>query len=134
MEKIPELFEKDKFAKSCGIKIEDFKPGQATCSMIITEKHHNGIGIVMGGALFTLADFAFSVAAYSQNDLPVSLNVFISYLKKCSSGKVTALAKEISRSKRIGVYNISITDENGQRIAEVTGTCYFQVKKTALEE
>ncbi len=54
-------FEQDKFAKIAGIKRIEASPGYAKASMEITETHHNSVGIVHGGALFTLADFVFAV-------------------------------------------------------------------------
>jgi acyl-CoA thioesterase len=126
MDHIKELFKKDIFAKQCGIQISEYHPGFARCTMDVTPNHYNGIGTLMGGALFTLADFTFCVAANSHGNLAVSLNVSISYLRPCSNGTVTAIATEISRSSRIGVYRVSITDDNQKAIAEVTGTCYFK--------
>jgi acyl-CoA thioesterase len=125
MKAIFEVFEKDRFAKSCGIEISEMSPGFGKCTMEITEKHLNGLDMVMGGAIFTLADFTFSVAANNQGDLGVSLNVNISFLKKCNGRRLTAIAREISRSKHIGVYNICVQDENERQIADATGTCYF---------
>jgi acyl-CoA thioesterase len=126
MERIKEIFKKDAFAKLCGIQITECRPGFAQCTMNVTEHHLNSIGTLMGGALFTLADFTFCVAANSHGTLAVSLHVSISYLRPCSNGMVTAIATEVSRSSRIGVYHISITDEHKKQIADVTGTCYFK--------
>jgi acyl-CoA thioesterase len=127
MKSLLELFKKDKFAENCGIEIMEVTPGYAKCSMDITEKHLNGIGSLMGGAAFTLADYTFSVAANSHGPLAVTLNAYISFLSACNHGKLTATASEISRTKRTGVYKVSITDGNDEPVAEVTGTCYFKI-------
>lgn len=121
MEKIVELFEKDKFAKSCGIQIAEVRPGYAECTMTVTENHLNGIDILMGGALFTLADFTFSLAANSHGTIAVTLNASISYLQKCSGGKITAIAKEVFRTEKTGLYRVSINDEADRLLAEVSG-------------
>ncbi|HVN47321.1 MAG TPA: PaaI family thioesterase [Bacteroidota bacterium] len=126
MEHIEKLFNNDAFAKQCGIQIVEYHHGYAHCTMEVTECHLNGIGTLMGGALFTLADFTFCVAANSHGPLAVSLQVSISYLRPCSSGKVTAIATEISRSSRIGVYRIAVSDEHGVLLADVSATCYFK--------
>ncbi len=129
MKDIIELFKKDKFAASCGIEISEVHPGYAKCTMDVTENHLNGIGTIMGGAIFTLADFTFSVAANSFENKAVTLNAFISFLQMCDHGKVTAIATEVSRTNRIGTYRVCVTDENNQQLAEVTGTCYFKRKE-----
>ncbi|MDP4210391.1 MAG: PaaI family thioesterase [Bacteroidota bacterium] len=130
MEKlISNLFNKDEFSKSCGIQIDEMHLGYAQCSMEITGNHLNGIGTLMGGAVFTLADFTFGVAANSHGNVAVTLNANISFFQPCNHGIVTAVAKEISRTRRTGVYRISIADDKGLLIAEMTGTCYFKSVK-----
>ncbi len=126
MEKIIELFEKDSFAKDTGIKIVNVKPGYAECTMTVTDHHLNGIGILMGGALFTLADFTFSLAANSHGTIAVTLNASISYLQKCSEGVVKAIAIEKFRSSKTGLYQVELRDDQNNLIAEVSGTCYFK--------
>jgi acyl-CoA thioesterase len=126
MEHITKLFEKDYFARQCGIQIVEVREGLSVCSMEITENHLNGLGIVMGGALFTLADLALSMAANSYGRAAVTLNAFISYLHPCSSGTVTARASQVSQSGKTSVYRVALTDESGQSIAEMTGTCYLK--------
>jgi acyl-CoA thioesterase len=128
MEKILELFSKDRFSHNCGIKVVEVQPGYAKCSMVITENHLNGIGTLMGGAAFTLADFAFSLAANSHGIVAVSTNANISFLKKCLSGTVTAIATEISRSHHLGIYRVILTNDNNEQIVDFTGTCYFLKK------
>ena len=61
-------FSNDKFAmKTTGIQIDDVKPLYAKCSLKITDAHKNAAGAVMGGAIFTLADFTFAVAVNFKN-------------------------------------------------------------------
>jgi acyl-CoA thioesterase len=125
MEKVIELFKNDRFAKKCGIEIVEVKPGYAECTMQITDNHLNGIDILMGGALFTLADFTFSLAANSHGTIAVTLNASINYLQKCTGGKIKALATEVYRTGKTGLYRVRINDETDNLIAEVCGTCYF---------
>ena len=129
MDEIIDLFKKDNFAIGCGIEIEKVDPGVAQCSMEVTEKHLNGIGILMGGALFTLADYTFSIAANSFGIIAVTQNASITYLRKCMGGIVTAIASEITRNKQFGEYEVEITDDGGQVIARVNGRAFFTGKK-----
>lgn len=129
MQDIITFFKKDKFAASCGIEIAEVSKGHAKCTMQITENHLNGIGTIMGGAIFTLADFALSLAANSYGIVAVTLNAYISFLRRCDHGMVTAVATEVSRANHTGTYRVCITDQEEQIVAEVTGTCYFTTKK-----
>jgi acyl-CoA thioesterase len=126
MEKIIELFKKDKFANYCGIQIIEVRLGFAKCNMKITENHLNGLGTLMGGATYTLADFCFGLAANSHGVIAVSLNALICYTQKCDSGVITATAIEVSRGNKTGVYRVCITNEQDQLIAELTGTAYLK--------
>jgi acyl-CoA thioesterase len=127
-DEIKAFLNNDMFAVNCGIEIKEVRAGYARCSLPVKPVHLNGIGTLMGGAVFTLADFTFSVAANSYGTIAVTLNAFVSFMRPCSSGIVTAEAVEISRSGKTGVYQVSVKDESGKIISEVTGTCYFKEK------
>jgi acyl-CoA thioesterase len=124
MEQIARFFDRDKLAKLLGIELVEVSPGQATTRMTIQEKHYNAVNITHGGAIFTLADFAFAVACNSYGTVAVAVNVNISYLKATSKGTLTARAREISKSKRLGTYHIEVSDETGEIVASFQGTAY----------
>ena len=79
-EETVKLFEKDRFATCNGAVIDEVEDHYAKCSLKISENHRNAMGAVMGGVYFTLADFAFAVAANWQQTGTVSLNSDIAYL------------------------------------------------------
>ena len=124
MEKIKEFFKKDKFAEYVGIELLEVKEGWAKSKMEITKNHLNGIGTVHGGAIFTLADFTFAVAANSYKTVTVAINANISFMKAASSGTLFAEAEEISTNPKLGTYTITITDDNGELIAIFQGMAY----------
>ena len=126
MENLTDFFNSDKFAKLCGIELLEVKPGYARCSMRISENHENAMGTVMGGAIFTLADYTFGVAANSRGTLAVSLNVTINYMKPGLGPMLYAVAEEVTKTRSTGVFQIVVTDEKGERISTATGTCYFK--------
>jgi len=94
--------------------------------MIVTEKHLNGVNIIQGGALFTLADFAFAAASNSHGRIAVASNASISFFKGVSSGKLTAVAKEYSSGKTLATYTVDIIDEDGTKIAYFNGTAFLK--------
>jgi len=105
-------FEKDNYAKASGIKLVEASPGYAKASMEICETHHNSVGIVHGGAMFTLADFAFAVASNTNGRVALAL------------GTLTAEAKEISINNKLATYLVEIKNENEELIAHFKGTVY----------
>ncbi|MGB9603265.1 MAG: PaaI family thioesterase, partial [Limisphaerales bacterium] len=76
MEKIKKYFiENDKFARECGIELLSVEEGKAVARMKVETRHHNGVNTAHGGAIFTLGDFAFAVAANSYGTVAVAINV-----------------------------------------------------------
>ena len=114
----------DRFVAHCGIQLLDMQPGTATCRLQIEPHHLNGVGIVQGGALFTLADFAFAAASNSHGTPALALRCDISFLKAVSSGCLTAVAREISNSRKISLYRVDIRGDDGDLVATFSGTAY----------
>ena len=124
MEHAKQFLNDDKFALHAGIELLEVKSGTAKVRMEVQPFHINGVGLVHGGALFTLADFAFAAAANSHEEVAVAINASISYLKGVKGGTLFAEAEEISNSRKISVYSIKVTDEAGQLIAPFQGMAY----------
>ena len=114
----------DKFALHAGIELLEVKSGTAKVRMEVKPFHINGVGLVHGGALFTLADFAFAAAANSHEEVAVAINASISFLKGVKTGSLYAEAEEISNSRKISTYSIKMTDASGQLIAMFQGMAY----------
>jgi acyl-CoA thioesterase len=119
----------DKFAQHAGIELLEVKSGTAKVRMEVKPFHINGVGLVHGGALFTLADFAFAAAANSHEEVAVAINASISYLKGVKAGILYAEAEEISNSRKISVYSIKIINEHNQLIATFQGMAYKKVQR-----
>lgn len=120
LDEIRERFFHDRFATVNGAVIEEVSKGYAKCSMQVTDNHKNALGAVMGGAIFTLADFAFAVATNWQEMTVVSLNASITFLGRAKGDTLIAEAKKIRSGKRTCYYMVEITDELGSQIAHMT--------------
>jgi acyl-CoA thioesterase len=119
-------FENDRFAASNGMRLIELGPGLARTSLRIEERHLNSLGIVQGGAIFTLADLAFAVACNSGGRVAVAANTNMSFLKATRSGTLTAEATEVARSRKISTCTVRVTDDSGQLIALFQGTAYIK--------
>ncbi len=116
----------DRFGAYTGIKLTKIDVGYAEAELEIEEKHLNGVGMVHGGALFTLADFAFAAASNAKGLVTVSINSSIVYLKSPTGKKLIAKAKELSSSRKLCNYVIDIFDEDGTLAARFNGTGYIK--------
>jgi len=126
------LFKDDRYAAMTGVKIVEVKPGYCKASLLIEDKHMNAANVVQGGAIFTLADLAFAVAANSYNQLALAININISFLKPASSGILHAVATEVTTPGRLGAYDVLVTDDTDDIIARFNGMAYR--KKKQLQE
>lgn len=133
-EKAIEYFKNDRFAASNGISLVDCKPGYAKAEMEVTEKHHNSVGTVQGGAIFTLADFAFAAASNAYGAIALAVNVSISFFGKTSKGILTAEAKEISKTNKLATYDVNVYNSENTLVANFKGMAYITTYKNPLSE
>jgi acyl-CoA thioesterase len=116
--------EQDQFAKHSGIELLKAEAGKAWAKLEIKPHHMNGAKTVHGGAIFTLADFAFAVAANSHGNLAMGINTSTSFINPATGGTLFAAAEEISLNNKLGNYQVRITDQDDKLIAQFQGTAY----------
>lgn len=115
-----ECFSNDIYAvTTTGVKLEEAGVDYAKCSLEIDKRHFNVDGNVMGGAIFTLADYAFGVAANTGNPQTVSLSSTINFIRGTKGPVLYAEAKCIKSGRNIGFFEITVTDNLGNIIATV---------------
>ncbi len=132
IETIKKFFKGDRLAKYLGIELVEVSMGKAIAKMEIRKEHLNGINTVHGGAIFTLADFAFAVAANSHGRVTVAINVSISFMKASTNGTLTAVANEISLNPKLATYTVNICNDDGELIAIFQGLAYRKRDKIAV--
>jgi acyl-CoA thioesterase len=124
-------FAADRFAHGNGMQIVEVREGFGRAEMTVEPRHLNAVGIVQGGALFTLADLAFAVACNSHGVLAVAAQADMTYFKAVRSGKLTATAEEVARTRSLSTCVIRVTDASGELVALFKGLAY--IKGTPLE-
>ena len=131
MESIEQFFQRDQFANHCGIELVSASPGRAVAKMRLQPWHLNAVGSTQGGAIFTLADFAFAAASNAHGNVAVGINVSITYLKGVQTGVLTAEAREVGLNPKLGSYTVDVRDETNVLIAVFQGLVYR--KRETLE-
>ena len=117
-----EFFYKDKFALKTGVTLDDLSDDEAVCSLDITDEHRNAYGGVMGGVIFTLADFAFAVLSNQIHQLTVAQQVDIHYLSAPKGNKLIAKATCRKNGRTSSIINVDISDDVGRDVAQFIGT------------
>jgi len=123
---VKRYFENDRFAASSGMRLVALRPGLAKTALAIEDRHLNSVGIVQGGAIFTLADLAFAMACNSAGRVAVAVNTNLSFLKATRTGNLYAEATEVSRSRKISTCTVRVTNDAGELVALFQGTAYIK--------
>ncbi len=119
-----EFFKNDKFAtEQAFIQIDEVADKYAKCTMNISEQHYNAAGSIMGGAIFTLADFCAGVAANTGDGIFVTSSSYINYLKASHATQLTAVAKAQQHGKKLCVYTVEVYDGQTHIATAISNGC-----------
>ncbi len=129
MEEIKRCLKNDRFAERTNVELLSVSPGFATAKMVLHLHHLNGLGSVQGGAIFTLADYAFAAACNSHGTVAVALNVSITFMKAAKSGTLWAEAREVSKNFKVGSYVVEVKDDQRDLVATFQGLAYRKKDK-----
>lgn len=117
-----ELLRREGTGPAWGVAIEEAREGYARIRMQLRDDMLNGHRNAHGGMIFALADTAFAYACNSRNEMTVAQNATIAFLAPAAAGDtLVAEAREVSRSGRSGVYQVSVRTAAGGVVAEFTG-------------
>lgn len=125
LENIRAFFADDHFAtEACKATIVEARKGFAVCECPLERIHRNALGGVMGGAIFTLADFALAVASNVGEAPTVSICNSIEFMTSARGEKLIATCSADKSGRSLGFYTVKITDDLGTLIAAMTATCF----------
>ncbi len=125
IEEVRELFGNDRFAtEACGCKVLEASRGHAVCSFDVLPTHLNAQGNIMGGAIFTLADFALAIACNMGENPTLSVSNTIEFMS-VARGKTLIATCDVNKSGRsLGFYTSEVRDELGTLVARMNATCF----------
>lgn len=112
----------DRASRSLGMKLEEIRLGFARLSMRVTRNMVNGQDVCHGGLIFMLADSSFGFACNSHNQRALAASCAIDFLSPAYlDDELIAEAAEIERKGRHGIYDVRVTNQNGDTIALFRG-------------
>jgi len=124
----------DRASKALGMEVQAVGPGTATVTMAVREDMLNGHDICHGGLITTLADSAFAFACNAYNEVTVASGFDVNLLQAARRGdRLTAVAHEVSKSGRTGVYDIAVHNQRGEAVAAFRGRSYTLKGKPVVE-
>ena len=124
--RVGRLAARDPLMRLLGIECVGGGPGRATVSLAVREHHLNFNGTCHGGVTFALADAAFGLASNSHGVIAAAIDAHVTYQVAVKPGDtLTATAVEASRTRKLGVYRIDVTRQDGALVSTFTGTVYI---------
>lgn len=115
----------DYFAEALGLKLLEAKDGYSKVSMKVEKTHTNALGFTHGGAIFSLADYAFAHACNFGENVAVAVQVSINFLRPTVEGDLLmAEATRASDGKTMGVYQVTV--KNGEKLVALFSGLAFK--------
>lgn len=124
LEEIQSYFAQDKFAAQARCSIVEARANHAICEMPITPDHLNANGTVMGGAMFTLADFTMAVISNLDNKPTVAIDCTIRFFSTAKGEKLIATGSTNKGGRSVGFYTVDIDDDLGTKVAQFVCTAH----------
>jgi len=132
-EVVDKMYNNDPFSKWLGIERIKDGPGESVLRMTVRREMLNGFNIAHGGITYSLADSALAFASNGHGRMSVSVETSISHTESLKEGDIiTATAKEMSLSNKIGIYHIEITNQDSKMVALFKGTVYRTSKSWSV--
>jgi acyl-CoA thioesterase len=127
------MFANDRASRALGFRVIGVAPGSATVTMTVRDDMLNGHDVCHGGLIATLADSAFAFACNSYDELTLASGFSIDIVAPARLDDVlTAHCIEVSKAGRTGVYDTSVTNQRGERVAVFRGRSYTLKGKPAV--
>ena len=110
------------WVKDMGIVLLSASADEVTCEWEVTEKHHQGYGIVHGGVhcgvIETLASVGAAMVAHPRGQRVVGLENNTSFIRAIRSGKLHGLARPVTRGRTTQVWEVWIRDDQERLVAQ----------------
>ena len=119
------MMENDNFSQWLGISVKSITDGACSLEMIVRKEMLNGFGIAHGGIAFSVADSALAFASNSRNRKSLVINTSVSFTGAVKEGDVLrATADEISVTNRLGIYQVTVSNESGSKVLVFSGPVF----------
>jgi acyl-CoA thioesterase len=127
------MWANDRASQGMGMRVAAIGPGACTMTMTVREDMLNGYGTCQGGLLAALADSCFAFACNAYNEITVASGFNVEIVAPVRLGDVlTATAAEVSKSGRMGVYDVDVRNQRDERVVAFRGRSYTLKGKPVL--
>ena len=116
------MWANDRASREMGLELGEVTPGEASVHLTVKAGMLNSHGVCHGGLIFAMADTAFAFACNSLNRRAVTMHCTISFIDRVTAGtRLSAHASGVAVYGRNGIFDVTVTDDQGVKIAEFRG-------------
>jgi len=106
-----------------GMRLVELTPGYSRVSMKVRPEHLNFNGMVFGGIIAAVADQAFAYATNSLVQPSIASQFNIHFINGASADdELIAECRVVKSGRRVGISEMTVTNQEGKLIAKATGT------------
>ena len=121
--RVAALLAADRYAAGHGIENISVGSASITIGMTVTEAMTNFHGSLHGGALFSLADCAFSLYSNSYGPAAVAIDTHMVFSAAVGPGETLAAeVEELNRGRSLATYRVVVRRNDGRLAGHFTGT------------
>ncbi|UKN03128.1 hotdog fold thioesterase [Paracrocinitomix mangrovi] len=122
---IDKMMASDEMSQWLGITVLDYTAGAVSLKMTVRKEMTNGFGVTHGGITYSLADSALAFSSNSHGMRSMSIETSISHLAQVNEGDIlTVKSRQLSLSRKIGVYEMDVYNQDNKIVAHFKGTVY----------
>jgi len=122
---ILEASRREPYACKMGMRCLEVAPGRCRVEMAVTPDMVNLFGTAHGGAVFSLVDEAFQIAANAGGVVAYALNLSVTYVSASVPGDVlVAEGREIAVTRRTSTYEVRVVRQSGDLVAVAQALAY----------
>lgn len=126
---VNKMMDSDNMSQWLGIQVLETGIDHCKLSMSIREDMVNGFNIAHGGITYSLADSCVAFSANANGVVAVSVETSISHLAKVMIDDVlTAESSLISKNPKMGTYQVTVCNQNNDKVAHFKGVMFFTKK------
>ncbi len=120
------------FAGGIDLELVQSGGGAAEVSLDVKPTHMNAVGVIHGGAVFTLVDTSMACAIMDTlklGDTCVSIEIKVNNVAPVREGTIVARSTILNRGKTIVTVETDVRTSHGRIIAKGLGTFYVRSKR-----
>ena len=123
IEVLTEKMQVEPIASFLNMRIIELKSGYAKVAMVMLPEYQNFNGFIFGGIITSIADQAFAYASNSLAYPSVATQFDIHFINGAATNDtLTAECRVIKSGRRVGISEITVTNQHKKLIARATGT------------